>query len=444
MREVPKGWAWTTLNDLASSEPGAVTDGPFGSNLKTEHYTTAGPRVIRLQNIGHGDFLDERAHISLAHYRRLIKHAALPGDVVVALLGDALPRAAVVPDWLGPAVVKADCVRFRPHHLVSPSYLSWALNSPEVRTAARSLVSGVGRPRLNLSKLVSLPIALPPASEQGRIAAAIDEQFSRLDVGAWSLRQAQLRSARLRSAVLATAFRGAWPKKRIGDFAVVGSGATPKRGRTDYYEGGTIPWVTSGQLVDRFVREPATYITETALRETAVRIWPRHTLLVAMYGEGRTRGHCSELLFDSTTNQACAAIVLSDDAPVRRQFLKLFLAASYEDNRRLASGGVQPNLSLELVRSMEVPNPPIEQQDLIVGEVEQRLSVIGSLVTAVDDAFTRGRRLRPSILAQAFMGKLVPQDSADVPASALLECIQAERVDSQPPRRRQRTDTVTR
>ena len=80
---LPKGWTWIALRDLASDEARAITDGPFGSNLKGSHYTDAGPRVVRLQNIGDGEFRDEKAHIAPEHYERLRAHAAVPGDVVV-------------------------------------------------------------------------------------------------------------------------------------------------------------------------------------------------------------------------------------------------------------------------------------------------------------------------------------------------------------------------
>jgi len=80
--ELPHGWAWVEVEDLAANEPSAFTDGPFGSNLKTSHYTEHGPRVIRLQNIGDGMFVDERAHISEEHFQRLRRHEARANDVV--------------------------------------------------------------------------------------------------------------------------------------------------------------------------------------------------------------------------------------------------------------------------------------------------------------------------------------------------------------------------
>ena len=408
MTKLPPGWAEISLEDLAAPVPRSITDGPFGSNLKTEHYTADGPRVIRLQNIGEGKFCDDRSHISEERYQRLRAHDVQPGDVLVAALGEVLPKACTAPSWLGPAIVKADCFRFRFRSDVNPYFVVAMLNSPQIRSVASAQIAGVGRPRLNLGKVRKLSIPLPPRGQQDRIVAAIEEHFSRLDSADLSLRTCLRHAERLRRSILVDAFRGEWPSRPIGELALVGSGATPKRGKADYYKGGTIPWVTSAKLLGKFVTEPTGFITDRALKETSVRLWPAHTLLVAMYGEGRTRGHCSELLFESTTNQACAAILIQAGHLVSRSFLKLFFAVSYEANRRLSSGGVQPNLSLGVIRSLRVPLPPRPVQDEIVERVEQELSLIESLVIATESALARSKGLRRSILNCAFAGELVP------------------------------------
>lgn len=125
---LPPGWTWKTIEELAANEPNAITDGPFGSNLKTEHYTTAGPRVIRLTNIGDGEFVDAHAHISEEHFSRLSKHRVHAGDIVIAALGETLPRSCIVPERVGPAIVKADCIRFKPARCHSAKYINYALN----------------------------------------------------------------------------------------------------------------------------------------------------------------------------------------------------------------------------------------------------------------------------------------------------------------------------
>jgi type I restriction enzyme S subunit len=213
---LPSGWVSATLQDLAAVEPRSITDGPFGSNLKTAHYTNAGPRVIRLQNIGDGVFLDEQAHISQEHFNALLSHSVRPNDLLIAGMGETLPRACLAPKELGDAIVKADCFRVRLHPTIQPGYVCAVLNSPLVRSAASKRISGVGRPRLNLKKLREVRVPVPPAAEQKRIVAAVEEQFSRMDVGVVALERVigaltntqAGRVGRLRSAILSTAVSG--------------------------------------------------------------------------------------------------------------------------------------------------------------------------------------------------------------------------------------------
>ena len=93
--ELSDRWVWASVDQCALDES-AITDGPFGSNLKSSHYQEHGPRVIRLQNIGDGEFIDAKAHISQEHFEELTKHAVEKGDLVVAMLGEVLPRASGV------------------------------------------------------------------------------------------------------------------------------------------------------------------------------------------------------------------------------------------------------------------------------------------------------------------------------------------------------------
>jgi type I restriction enzyme S subunit len=205
---LPDGWTWATVEQLAADDPRSITDGPFGSNLKSEHYTETGPRVIRLQNIGDGVFVDERAHIQPKHFASLANHHVFAGDIVVAALGEVLPRACILPDDLGPALVKADCMRVKPDaKLVLASYLLKALISPQVRHRTADSVKGVGRPRINLGTVRGIPIPLPPLSEQARIVAAL-EQVDELRSRASEAAKSNLRrAASLRAGILQAAFQ---------------------------------------------------------------------------------------------------------------------------------------------------------------------------------------------------------------------------------------------
>lgn len=216
-----------------------------------------------------------------------------------------------------------------------------------------------------------------------------------------------------------------WYWTSVGQLAEVGTGATPDRGRRErYYANGTFPWVTSGCVNASHVREPTECVTSEALQECNLTLYPAGTLLLAMYGEGKTRGMCAELGIESSTNQALAAILAPKEV---RGYLKLFLLKNYDDTRRAATGGVQPNLNLGMVRSIRVPFPPLAEQFAIVEAVEAQLSVIDHLERDLDARLKSAQSLRQSILRHAFTGQLVPQDPNDEPASELLKRIAVER-----------------
>jgi type I restriction enzyme, S subunit len=205
---LPKDWTWATVEQVAAPELNSITDGPFGSNLKTEHYTDSGPRVVRLQNIGDGVYVDEEAHITQAHFERLQKHRIFAGDVVIAGFGENPPRSCIIPETLGPAIVKADCIRFKPHSSVLPKYMNAALNSDPVRKRTRGMVHGVGRPRLNLGEIKSIALPLPPLGEQARIVAEVERRLSVVEELESVVSANLQRATRLRQSILQRAFTG--------------------------------------------------------------------------------------------------------------------------------------------------------------------------------------------------------------------------------------------
>ena len=343
-------------------------------------------------------------------------------------------------------------------------------------------------PSVRKSDVESIPLPIPPLPEQRRIVTEIEKQFTRLDASVAALKRVQANLKRYRASVLNAACEGAlvpteaelaradgrdyetadrllqrilaerrarweaqenrgrkykepiapdtsnmpnlpkgWVSATLDQMATIGTGSTPLTSKTEYYQNGSVPWVTSSALNNLVVSSPGNYVTQQAVDECRLLLYPIHTLLVAMYGEGKTRGKCSELMFPSTINQAIAAVTMADSADDCRPYSKVFLHDNYERTRQLSSGGVQPNLNLGLIKGLTIPLPPLAEQRRIVAEVERRLSVIQQAEAAVEANLARAERLRQSILKQAFSGKLVPQDPDDEPASVLLERIRAER-----------------
>jgi len=180
--EVPEGWEVTSLSRVTQSR----CDGPFGSGLKTEHYEDSGIRVIRLQNVGFAGFRDsDRAFISEQYYKTSLgDHSVNEGDLLIAGLGDSehpVGRACVAPAGISPAMVKADCFRFRldSRRVFSP-FVALQL-SITAAAAGGAEATGATRARMNLSSTSARRIATPPLSEQQAIAAYLDRETTKLD-----------------------------------------------------------------------------------------------------------------------------------------------------------------------------------------------------------------------------------------------------------------------
>ena len=218
-----------------------------------------------------------------------------------------------------------------------------------------------------------------------------------------------------------------WVWATIDQIAQVGTGVTPLRSKSAYFNEGTIPWVTSGALNSEAVASATELVTELALKECRLELYPVGSLLVAMYGEGKTRGKCSELRIPATINQAIAAIVLEPAAQSCKAYLKAFLLDSYEKMRAQASGGVQPNLNLQIVKAIALPLPPCSEQAEITQLLDGQFDQISQQQIAVQVSLQQSTAQRQNILRAAFSGQLVAQDPHDEPASVLLERIRAER-----------------
>lgn len=179
--DVPEHWEVIALRRVTTSR----CDGPFGSGLKSTHYVDSGVRVIRLQNIGYAQFKNaDAAYISEEHYAKLGDHSVITGDLLIAGLGDEkIPpgRACIAPEGIEPAMVKADCFRFRlDPRRVQASFAALQLTSTAL-AAASVLSSGATRQRINLQSMSSRPIILPPLLEQSAIVRYLDEVTTTID-----------------------------------------------------------------------------------------------------------------------------------------------------------------------------------------------------------------------------------------------------------------------
>ena len=192
-----------------------------------------------------------------------------------------------------------------------------------------------------------------------------------------------------------------WEYERIGTFGIVGTGSTPSRSNPDYWEPAELNWVSSGETSEFFVNETKEKVSALAIKETNVSLYPVGTLIVAMYGQGKTRGQITELLSEAGTNQACAAIRLVNSSKHHKNYVKLYFRKAYEELRSNAAGGAQPNLNVGKISSTVLALPPLAEQKRIVAKVDELMAICDQLKARLTDAQTTKLHLTDAIVEQA-------------------------------------------
>lgn len=194
-----------------------------------------------------------------------------------------------------------------------------------------------------------------------------------------------------------------WEWVSIENISEVGTGATPLRTKNEYFTPPSIPWVTSGETSSPFIFKTEQFVSPLALNETNLTVYPKGTLIVAMYGQGKTRGQITELMIDACTNQACAAIKLVCDDECHRKYVKLFFEKIYDEIRELAAGGAQPNLNLSKVKETLLPLPPLIEQLRIVTRLDELMNICDQIKTRIT---------RTNLIQQRLANILVEESSA--------------------------------
>jgi type I restriction enzyme S subunit len=209
----------------------------------------------------------------------------------------------------------------------------------------------------------------------------------------------------------------------IGDW---GAGATPAKGKIEYYNG-NILWLRTGELNNDVVYDTEIKITEKALKECSLRLNKVGDVMIAMYGA--TIGKVAIVGKEMTTNQACCACT---PIGIFNWYLFYFLMGSQLDFIKKGKGGAQPNISREKLITHLMPVPPIEEQHRIVSKIKDALPYVAKYEHSQieQNLLNEGIRskLRKSILQEAIQGRLVPQDPNDEPASILLQRIKDEKL----------------
>lgn len=229
---------------------------------------------------------------------------------------------------------------------------------------------GTGATFKEISKKVveQIPIPVPPLPVQEQIVSELDllsgiiekkrEQLKELDALAQSIFYDMFGDP-------ITNEKG-WEVKKLGEVCKTTSGGTPSKGQSNYYDGGTIPWLRSGEVNKMYIYDTELFITEEGLENSSAKWFPEDTVVIAMYGA--TVGQVGILRNSMTTNQAICGVFPNETfIPI---YLFHFLQSNKEEYIKMASGGAQPNISQNIIRETVIPIPPLPLQHQFATKIE--------------------------------------------------------------------------
>lgn len=342
---------------------------------------------------------------------------------------------------------------------ITTRWVAWCLRSLEQVILKQCRKAGTTVASLSTSALMDLRVPVAPLAEQHRIVEALENHLSRLDAACSAIQSTVSRTKQLQRSITDAVLRGErvrtsltegtaldlisdaancipkieqpweipgeWLWTTIGKIFDVHVGTTPSRKIPEYWNG-PIPWVSSGEVNFNRISYTREHISESAVGNRTTRIHPPGTVMLAMIGEGKTRGQCAILDIEAAHNQNAASIRVSKTR-ILPEYVYITLRQRYQESRNDSSGGNQPALNKAKVQDIPIPIPPLSTQRDIV-DLDENLSRLSEKCRAeLDRTLTRSAHLRRSLLHRAFTGRLVPQDPADEPASVLLDRIRAER-----------------
>ena len=178
-----------------------------------------------------------------------------------------------------------------------------------------------------------------------------------------------------------TANKPGWRSEKLGDIAKVTTGGTPSRNVPDYWNG-DVPWITTSLVDFNLIEEAEEFLTLEGVANSSAKVFPRGTVLMAMFGQGVTRGKVAILGIDAAFNQACVGIVPGEVAD--GEYLYQFLAQNYDAIRQLSNSGSQENLNAGLIKGIDVVLPPLPEQRTIAAILstwDRGIRLLGNLIT---------------------------------------------------------------
>lgn len=367
-------------------------------------------RLLGIRLEGQGPFLRETVTGTQTSAAKLFRVAK--GDFIYSRLFACRGAFGVISDAMDGCHVSSEFPTFAPvPGKVDVAFLKYWFRLPAVIARVDADCTGstpLTRNRFKENFFLALDLQLPPLDEQRRVVVLIEKLVAQIYEARSLRRQAVEEVVALSYAALREMrhrlLNSAHSKSQLGVLTTVTSGGTPSRDNPAFWNG-DIPWIKTGELIDGDIAGAEECITQSAVENCSAKLFPPNTVLIALYGQGQTRGRTGRLLISATTNQACCAI-LPRPEKFEPRFIQYWLRSLYLELREQSHGGAQPNWNGAMIKALTVALPPLPEQRKIVAEMDTLQAEVAALKRLQAETATELDALLPAILDRAFKGKL--------------------------------------
>jgi type I restriction enzyme S subunit len=393
-------WKEAALEDLV------IPDAPIGYGIvQPGPYASGGVPTIAIRDLLNvrEDHLHRTAPSIEANYRRSRVEA---GDILVSVKGTT-GRVGIVPPNLK-GNISRDVARLRFRDDQVPEFWLQMLRSGDAQRVLEQATVGTTRQELSIWTLRKLRFLYPSRQEQAEIAKSLSEADDLIDaIAALVTKKRDVKQGMMQELLSGhtrlPGFDGAWAVKQIGEIAQVKAGGTPSTAISRYW-GGEIPWMSSGEIHQKRIWEVVGRITTDGLRESSAQMLPVGTVLMALAGQGKTRGTVAVSRLELATNQSIAGIFPSEQHDP--DFLYYNLDRRYDELRGESAGdGGRGGLNLTIIKKLDVLMPPVDEQRAIANVLtdaddeleafERRLESARAIKTGMMQELLAGRARLP-------------------------------------------------
>ena len=236
-----------------------------------------------------------------------------------------------------------------------------------------------GHQRHWISKYSQFEIPIPSLEEQVRIVGILDTFTSAIDNLKEQIAQRRKQYEYYRDQLLDLEGKEGVEMKTLGDIGKCVAGATPSTKVSEYWDGGNIPWMSSGEVHQKNVTHTTNFITKKGYENASTKMLPVGTIVIALAGQGKTRGSVAITAIELCTNQSLCGVIISD-VKIVNKFIYYYMSTRYDDLRRISSGdGTRGGLNLKMISSYLVPIPPLSEQQRIVSILDSFEASVANL-----------------------------------------------------------------